>query len=86
MGKPLKRSFDGKTIHPDFIKEDESTYCLEEDIKSAVEWLKEELKKRSKEQWKYYKDYDERQSQGNAQGLDEAIILIDQAFPDLQPK
>ena len=42
--EPLKRSFMGKTIHPDFIKEDISTYYLEQDIKSAVEWLKREIR------------------------------------------
>ena len=42
---PLKRSFVGKTIHPNFTKEDESIYYLKEDIKSAVRWFRNERKK-----------------------------------------
>ena len=42
--EPLRRSFMGNKIHPDFIEKDQDTYYLEQDIKSAVEWLMGELK------------------------------------------
>ncbi len=38
--KPLKESFLGKAIHPEFIEEDTDIYYLKKDVKSAVEWLK----------------------------------------------
>jgi len=59
--EPLKRSFMGKAIHPHFTKEDECVYCLKEDIKSAVEWLRKRGKcfdKISKKElsWKIVED------------------------------
>ena len=41
--KPLKESFLGKAIHPEFIEEDTDIYYLKKDVKSAVEWLKDKL-------------------------------------------
>ncbi len=45
MGEPLNRSFLGKTIHPNFTKEDKSTYCLNKDIESALKWLDKSIDK-----------------------------------------
>jgi len=41
-----------------------------------IELLIKELEIRRDKYWKYYEENDERQSQGIAQGLDEAIQLI----------
>ena len=41
--KPLKESFLGKAIHPNFTKEDTDIYYLKSDIKSVIEWLKDKL-------------------------------------------
>ena len=74
MNQPLTSKFMGKKIHPDFTITDDGIYCLESDVKSAVEWLKLEIKKNTdaKRRVSYYTTSD-------------LYKLIDSAFPDLCP-
>ena len=74
MNQPLTSKFMGKKIHPDFTITDDGIYCLESDVKLAIEWLREQQ----------YKELC-RLQETNEGNFEKVIALIGKAFPDLYP-
>ena len=91
--EPLKRSFMGEIIHPDFTEPDKDTYYLKQDIELAVEWLDKNIDRIAPRHKADYTSLPNNRKSGwklcnckVCSKVKEIKSLIKEAFPDLYPK